>query len=91
MTMMELLVLLVIAGFCGAIGEAISGFSHLGCLSSVALGFIGALIGTWLARALELPQVFSLKFGDIQYPIVWSIIGASLFIAGIGLFRRGRI
>ena len=26
-----------------------------------------------------------------QYPIVWSIIGASLFIAGIGLFRRGRI
>ena len=66
MTMMELLVLLVIAGFCGAIGEAISGFSHLGCLSSVALGFIGALIGTWLARALELPQVFSLKFGDIQ-------------------------
>ena len=87
---MELLLLVVIGGICGAIGEAIAGFSDLGCLTSVALGFIGALIGTWLARTLGLPEIFSLKLGDIRYPIVWSIIGASLFIAGIGLFRRGR-
>ncbi len=87
---MEILLLVVIAGICGAIGEAISGFSHLGCLSSVALGFIGALLGSWLARTLELPEIFSLKIGEIRYPIVWSIVGASLFIAGIGLFRRGR-
>ena len=87
---MEILLLVVIAGICGSIGEAISGFSHLGCLSSVALGFIGALLGSWLARTLELPEIFSLKIGEIRYPIVWSIVGASLFIAGIGLFRRGR-
>ena len=87
---MEILLLLVIAGICGAIGEAIAGFSHLGCLSSVALGFIGALLGSWLTRNLELPEIFSLKIGEIRYPIVWSIVGASLFIAGIGLFRRGR-
>ncbi len=87
---MEILLLLVIAGICGAIGEAIAGFSHLGCLSSVALGFIGALLGSWLTRTLELPEIFSLKIGEIRYPIVWSIVGASLFIAGIGLFRRGR-
>ena len=87
---MEILLLVVIAGICGAIGEAISGFSHLGCLSSVALGFIGALLGSWLARTLELPEIFSLKIGEIRYPIVWSIVVASLFIAGIGLFRRGR-
>ena len=87
---MEILLLVVIAGICGAIGEAISGFSHLGCLSSVALGFIGALLGSWLARTLELPEIFSLKIGEIRYPIVWSIVGASLFIAGIRLFRRGR-
>ena len=88
---MEILLLLVIAGLCGAIGEAIAGFSHLGCLTTVALGFIGALIGTWLARTLELPEIFSLKIGEIRYPIVWSIVGGSLFIAGIGLFRRGRL
>ena len=90
MTPMEILLLLVIAVICGAIGEAIAGFSHLGCLSSVALGFIGALLGSWLTRTLELPEIFSLKIGEIRYPIVWSVVGASLFIAGIGLFRRGR-
>lgn len=90
MTLLELALLLVIAGICGAIGEAIAGFSHLGCLTSVALGFIGALVGTWLARTLELPELFALRIGGMRYPIIWSIIGATLFIAGIGLFRRGR-
>ena len=68
MTPMEILLLLVIAGICGAIGEAIAGFSHLGRLSSVALGFIGALLGSWLTRTLELPEIFSLKIGEMRYP-----------------------
>lgn len=88
--MLELFLLLVVAGICGAIGEAIAGFSHLGCLTSIALGFIGALLGTWLARTLNLPEIFALKFGAMRFPIIWSIIGASLFIAILGLFRRGR-
>ncbi len=87
---MELALLLVVAGICGAIGEAIAGFSHLGCLTSVALGFIGALLGTWLARTLHLPEIFAISIGGMRYPIIWSIIGASLFIAVLGLFRRGR-
>jgi len=90
MTLLELALLLVVAGICGAIGEAIAGFSHLGCLTSVALGFIGALLGTWLARTLHLPEIFALRIGGMRYPIIWSIIGASLFIAVLGLFRRGR-
>lgn len=88
--MLELFLLLVVAGICGAIGEAIAGFSHLGCLTSIALGFIGALLGTWLARTLNLPEIFALKIGALRFPIIWSIIGASLFIAILGLFRRGR-
>lgn len=90
MTLLELFLLLVVAGICGAIGEAIAGFSHLGCLTSIALGFIGALLGTWLARTLNLPEIFALKIGAMRFPIIWSIIGASLFIAILGLFRRGR-
>lgn len=90
MTLLELALLLVVAGICGTIGEAIAGFSHLGCLTSVALGFIGALLGTWLARTLHLPEIFAIHIGGMRYPIIWSIIGASLFIAVLGLFRRGR-
>ena len=87
---MELLLLLLVAGICGAIAEAIAGYSHLGCISSVAIGFIGALVGTWLARKLGMPEFFTLKLGTVRYPIVWSIVGATIFVAAIGLFRRGR-
>jgi uncharacterized membrane protein YeaQ/YmgE (transglycosylase-associated protein family) len=53
-----LIILLAIAALCGAIGRAIAGGTHGGCLVSIALGFIGALIGSWLARRLGLPEVF---------------------------------
>lgn len=90
MTLLELALLLLVAGICGAIAEAIAGYSHLGCLSSVAIGFIGALLGTWLARQFGMPEFFALKAGTLRFPIVWSIIGATIFIAAIGLFRRRR-
>ncbi len=57
MTLLDLIVLLLIAGLCGALGQAIGGFSRGGCLVSIALGFIGALLGMWLARQLGLPVV----------------------------------
>lgn len=90
MSLMDWLVLLLIAGICGALGQAISGFSRGGCLVSIALGFIGALIGLWLARALGLPELFTVQVGVKQFPIVWSIIGSALFVAIISLFTRRR-
>lgn len=90
MTLAEILVLLIIAGVCGAIGEAIAGYSHLGCFASIAVGFIGALFGTYLARKVGLPEYVAIKVGTVNFPIIWSIIGAALFVAVIGLLRRGR-
>ena len=92
MTLLELLVLLVVAGVCGALGQAISGFTRGGCLVSIALGFVGALLGTWLARQLGLPELFVVPLGDGRgFPVVWSIIGAALFVAVIGLLTRRRV
>jgi uncharacterized membrane protein YeaQ/YmgE (transglycosylase-associated protein family) len=90
MTIVELLLLLVVAGVCGSIGEAIAGYSAGGCLVSVALGFIGALLGRWLAGILGLPEVFAVQIGGKAFPIVWSIIGSALFVALISLFSYGR-
>ncbi len=90
MTLLEFLVLLLIAGICGAVGEAIAGYSHLGCFASVGLGFIGALLGTWLARHLGLAEFFAIKIGAVTFPVIWSIIGAAIFVAIVGLLRRGR-
>lgn len=87
---LEFLVLLVVAGICGAIGQAIGGFSRGGFVVSIALGFIGALLGIWIARAMELPTVFTLEIGSAQFPVIWSIVGAALFVAVLGFLSRGR-
>lgn len=89
--LIQLLILLLIAGICGAIGQAITGYSHGGCLVSIALGFIGALLGSWLAGKLGLPELLSIPVGDMHFPIVWSIIGAALFVAVINLISRRRV
>lgn len=81
MTILELLVLLLVAGVIGALGQSISGYSHGGCLSAVAVGFAGALLGTWMARWLGFPEIFTLSIGGVAVPIVWAIIGATLFVA----------
>jgi len=91
MTLIDLLILLLVAGVCGALGQAISGFSRGGCLVSIALGFIGALLGVWLSRQLGLPELLMVPIGGKSFPVVWSIIGSALFVAVISLLtRRGR-
>ena len=90
MTLIDLLILLIVAGICGALGQAITGYTRGGCLVSVALGFVGALIGMWLARVMGLPELFSVQIGTTAFPIVWSIVGSALFVAVIALLTRNR-
>jgi uncharacterized membrane protein YeaQ/YmgE (transglycosylase-associated protein family) len=90
MTIIDLIVLLLIAGVCGALGQAISGFSRGGCLVSIAIGFIGALLGMWLAGRLGLPEIFPVHIGTTSFPVIWSIIGSALFVAIISLLTRRR-
>ena len=90
MTVLDFVILLVVAGICGSLGQAITGYSRGGCLVSVALGFIGAVIGLWLARRMGLPEFFPVRIGNTSFPIIWSIIGSSLFVAVITLLTRRR-
>ena len=86
MTLLELLILLLVAGLAGGIGQALGGYSRGGCVVSIALGFIGALIGRWLAGLLGLPVLFAISIGGTGFPIVWAILGAALFVAFVNLF-----
>ncbi len=90
MSLIDLVLVLVVAGICGTVGQAIVGYSRGGCLASIGLGFIGALIGLWLQRATSLPELLLLNFGATRFPVIWSIIGATLFVAVISLFTRRR-
>jgi uncharacterized membrane protein YeaQ/YmgE (transglycosylase-associated protein family) len=89
MTLIGFLALLVIAAICGAIGQAIVGYSRGGCLVSMAVGFIGALLGQWLAGLLHLPELFVVRVGGESFPVIWAIIGSALFVAVIS-FLAGR-
>jgi uncharacterized membrane protein YeaQ/YmgE (transglycosylase-associated protein family) len=81
LTVPALIVLIVIAFICGAIGKALGGGAGGGLITSIALGFIGALLGPWVAHQLHLAEPLVLHVSGQPFPIVWSIIGAALFVA----------
>jgi uncharacterized membrane protein YeaQ/YmgE (transglycosylase-associated protein family) len=90
MTVIDFLLLLLIAGICGSLAQAVVGYSHGGCLVAIVLGFIGALLGSWLATKLHLPEPFMVQLGGHDFPVIWSIIGAALFSAILSLVTRRR-
>ena len=90
MTLIDLFLVLLVAAVIGALGKAIAGYSPGGLLVSIGCGFVGAFAGSWLARALSLPELFVLRVGGTSFPVVWSIIGAALFVGLISLITRRR-
>ena len=48
MGILDFLLLLLVAGVIGAVGQAIAGYSLGGCLVSIAVGFVGAAVGLWI-------------------------------------------
>ena len=90
MTILEIIILALVAGVCGILGQAIAGYSLGGFVVSIALGFIGALLGMWIQRNMNLPEPFMLKTENANFPIVWSIAGSALFVAIISFISRGR-
>jgi uncharacterized membrane protein YeaQ/YmgE (transglycosylase-associated protein family) len=90
MSLPGLLLLILIAAVCGAVGKAIAGSARGGLIVTTALGFIGALIGPWVAHLLKLPEPFVITIDRHPFPILWAIIGAALFVALIHLVSRRR-
>lgn len=91
MTIIEVLVLLLVAALCGVLAQAIVGYSRGGLIVAIVLGFVGALLGTWMARNMGLPELLMLNIGGTPFPIIWSIIGGTLFVAIIAAVSRPRV
>jgi uncharacterized membrane protein YeaQ/YmgE (transglycosylase-associated protein family) len=90
MTLTGILILLVIAGVVGGLGQAISGYSFGGCLTSILVGFVGAYVGVWVAGQLGLPELFTINVQGQPFPIVWGIIGSAILSLILGLFTSRR-
>lgn len=91
MTLVELIVLLVVAAIVGFIGQSLGGYKRDSILLAIVLGFIGAFLGTWLVRTFNLPIILQVTVGGVDFPLVWAILGAALLVGLMGLThgRRG--
>ena len=90
LTLPALIVLIIIAAICGAVGRALAGGARGGLIVSTAIGFVGALFGPWVARQLHLTEPFVLRVSGYSFPILWSIIGSALFVAFLHLLSGRR-
>ncbi len=91
MTIVDFLLLLLVAAICGTVAQMLTGVSVGGCLVSAVVGFIGALVGMWLARSLGLPEPLMVRVGGTSFPVLWSVIGSVLLLAALSLLVRRRI
>ena len=91
MTLIDFLILAVVAAICGMIGQSLVGYSIGGCLVSAVIGYIGAFIGMWVARQFGLPEFFAVTVGGQSIPVVWSIIGSALLVGGLAVLRRATL
>ena len=91
MSLVGFIILLIIAAVAGSVGQLIGGFSRGGCLVSIVFGFIGSLIGLWLARQFGLPEFIPITVEGQTFPVVWAIVGSAIVSLVLGLLtRRGR-
>ncbi|MFC2103466.1 GlsB/YeaQ/YmgE family stress response membrane protein [Bacteroidota bacterium] len=85
MSLLDFIIMFIIAAITGSVARSLVGFDRGGCILSAIVGFIGALIGTWLGREYGLPEIWSLTIRGIKYPVIWSILGAVLFTIVLSL------
>lgn len=89
-TLPGLIFLVIVAAICGAVGRAIAGDIRGGFIVSMAVGFVGALLGPWMAVQLKLPEPFVIHAAGQSFPVLWSVIGAAVFVAIIHFISARR-
>ncbi len=80
MTLLELIMYLLVAGLCGSLARMLGGGTTGGFLMSIVLGFVGAFVGTWIARMLHLPEFLAVAVAGHPFPIVWSVLGGLFLV-----------
>lgn len=88
--MFSFLIMLIVASILGSIGAALAGRRGDGCLISIAIGFIGALLGRGLSNLFDVRDPLTITIRDTTFPLMWTIAGSALFVAVITFLTRGK-
>jgi len=85
MVLLDFILILLIAAIAGGFGRLLAGYYPGGLLATILIGFIGALLGTWLARVLLLPAWLTFNVGSTVFPFLWAVLGSTLFLLLLNL------
>jgi uncharacterized membrane protein YeaQ/YmgE (transglycosylase-associated protein family) len=90
MGLVDLLMLLALSAFFGFVGAQLMGHRKVNVVMMIIFGFVGALIGRWVATYFHLPAIYVVNVGGSSFDLVWSMGGCLLVIAVVGLLgQRG--
>ena len=83
---MDLITLLVVGLVAGLLASLAVGGVGYGILGDIAIGIVGAFLGSWIFGALHV----QVPFGGIGGTIFVAFIGAVVLLLVLGALRRGR-
>ena len=89
-SIVDLVVILIVAGVCGALAQIVFGFRRTNFLIAVVVGVAGAYLGTYLAQRLGLPSLLPFSLGGRQIEVVWTFLGAALLMFVLSLIDSAR-
>ena len=89
MDLLQLAILLVIAGICAAIAQWVVGFSPGGFLISIIIGVVGAYLGTSLATLVPIPPILPIHVGTVSFDLLWAVLGSLVLLLLLYLVRYG--
>lgn len=76
-----------VAAVLSGILQAFVGYSFRHWVVSTAFGVGGVLFGRWVSLELDLPLYWLVHLQGEQFPVVWSVLGAALFLSGLEQLR----
>lgn len=84
MNVIELVLLLLVAGILGVVSQRITGIQVGGLIMSIVVGFAGAWPGTRLSIWLDIYDPTHIGIGNTHFRLLSAIIGAVIVTAGVG-------
>jgi len=91
MNIIELILLLLVAGILGVASQRITGIQVGGLIMSIVVGFVGAWLGTRLSEWLDIHDPTRLTIGRTGFRLLSAIVGAVIVTSVVGWLQwRGR-
>jgi uncharacterized membrane protein YeaQ/YmgE (transglycosylase-associated protein family) len=80
-SLLGFILLLVLSAIVGVVAMAVVGFRAGGLLAAIGVGFVGGLLGIWMASVFDLPALLTINVGGVAFPLLWALLGAILLVA----------